>query len=279
MGDVSPLGNSKARIARAIYHFRELERKYARRSEKSKTVTFRQKFHPNTNMIVVEVDRVPRYPVGWAFLVSESLFNLRAALDYLVWDLSIWNLEQNGETREPFERTQYPIATLPSRFHPWQIKDVHPSDLAFIEQLQPYGQVFMAQFAPILKDFPDIEPLTRKHPLATLARLNDHDKHRTLRPAAFGSVLRQIGEAEGIDCEIVHRNYFLTDFGVGTQSAEFRVVPRGPNPEVKVNDRVYPGIGVDRLEFLRGFPGMQAFVADLVRDFTPVFTEGRHPAI
>lgn len=274
-----PLDGSNARIARAVEHFKELEREHASLPDEAKAVTFRQEFHPDMNAVAVWIDTVPVYPLGWALLISESLFNLRAALDYLVWELSIWNLEQNRESRDPYKRTQYPIATLPDRFDPRQIQDLHPADRAFIEQLQPYGPVFMAQFAAILKDFPDIEPLTRKHPLAALARLNDHDKHRTLRPAGFGSALRQVGDAEGIDCEIVHSNYFLTDFSVGTQSAEFQIVPTGPNPEVKVNDRVLPGLAVDRLEFLGGFPGMQRFVADLVRDFTPVFTEGRHPVI
>ena len=63
--------------------------------------------------IKVTLQGVPQLPLEWALTAADAYQNLRAALNYLAWELAKWSLAQRGETREPADATQFPINTKP----------------------------------------------------------------------------------------------------------------------------------------------------------------------
>jgi hypothetical protein len=97
-------------------------------------------------------------PLRWAVLVGETIYNLRAALDYLVYELA---LKDSGRIQQG---TQFPITFSAKEFKDQasRLRGVSAPHVTGIEALQPYP------------DRPD-----RKW-LAALWRLSNPDKHRAL---------------------------------------------------------------------------------------------------
>ncbi len=90
-------------------------------------------------------------------LVGEIIYNLRAALDYLVYELAILD---SGEIQH---RTQFPIESTPQGWSKHQaswlmgVSDIHK---AAIERLQPYNGVSWTAF---LRDISDADKHRRLH--------------------------------------------------------------------------------------------------------------------
>jgi len=79
---------------------------------------------------------LPELPPILSVLIGEIIYNLRAALDYLVFDLAQFDSgkEQAG--------TQFPIDDSPEAFRSHQerfLKGVSPEHVARIERLEPYN--------------------------------------------------------------------------------------------------------------------------------------------
>lgn len=103
--------------------------------------------------------RLPAPPAALSVIAGDCLYNLRSALDHLIWELVVAN-----PPNEPTEQNMFPICTTPEAFAQQlkrqRLQGVLPESVRYIESLQPYG--------------------TADHPLRWLQHLHNTDKHRTL---------------------------------------------------------------------------------------------------
>jgi hypothetical protein len=96
-----------------------------------------------------------------SLMIGDFLCNVRASLDHLVYQLTIWNGHRNT-------KTHFPICTKPSYFSTKENMDklvgISPAHVALIEKLQPY---------------------VAGNPLKYLSILNNADKHRVIAVTKF----------------------------------------------------------------------------------------------
>lgn len=177
-------------------------------------------------LLRVKIERTP--PSDWSLIAGDFVQNLRAALDYLVWQLVIAN------KGEPVKANAFPLFDHPPPSNPknrsrksWDAKlaGVHPDGICFIESCQPYGG----------SDGPD------RHLFAALRELSNQDKHRSLMPA-FSAIQRQpdladievvgVSDVEApIERGQLHTGHALAD---GDLVLEAPVQLIGPNPEIEM---------------------------------------------
>jgi hypothetical protein len=115
----------------------------------------------DTLILPLPLNTQPFFPVPlrYSILVGETLYNLRAALDYLVYELA----RHDAGTAQ--ERTQFPITMTPEKFAGEQrdrLKSLSVEHVAMIEKLQPYPDRKECEW------------------LADLQKLSNPDKHKTL---------------------------------------------------------------------------------------------------
>lgn len=110
------------------------------------------------NYGVLRINLTPKPPAALSAVIGDFLFNVRSALDHLVWQLVI----ANGGT--PGTSNMFPIAPDPKNFRDEEkrqrLRGVAPEAQALIEQMQPYH--------------------TGNEALQILSRLHNIDKHQTL---------------------------------------------------------------------------------------------------
>ena len=113
----------------------------------------------------------PKVPLEWSVRIGEILYNLRSALDHLVWQLVL----VNGQT--PGRHNTFPIVTDESKWDEEKtrkLKGISQRDEEMIRRLQPYtGGVTLPSF-PF-----DVSAFWALHTLCNI------DKHRHLILAAI----------------------------------------------------------------------------------------------
>lgn len=113
----------------------------------------------------------PKVPFGWSVRIGEILYNLRSALDHLVWQLVL----ANGQT--PGQYNSFPIVSDKSKWDKEKtrkLKGISQRDEEMIRRLQPYtGGVTLPSF-PF-----DVSAFWALHTLCNI------DKHRHLILAAI----------------------------------------------------------------------------------------------
>ena len=134
---LEPLDDSFERVERASEHLGDLERRIdAAIRAQANALTI--EFNPNPPHRILRILRGPETFWGMriAVLIGEIVYNLKAALDYLVFNLAILDSgsEQHG--------TQFPIDDTPERFAAhveggW-LEGLNPAHITAIEGLQPY---------------------------------------------------------------------------------------------------------------------------------------------
>lgn len=112
----------------------------------------------------------PELPARWSLDIGDAVQNVRAALDYLAYELVA--LESGGSY---CERTQFPIA--------WEPNEHSPRDKETIDRLGPHWQV-IEQFQPYGRP-PDIFSAA----LGVLHDYSNQDKHRLLVPVSVAADL------------------------------------------------------------------------------------------
>lgn len=259
------------RQERAINQYHIIEAELAVLPNEAKEVSFHSNFNADTNEAVIYLDKVPDFPSSWSLLASEAFFNIRAALDYLAWELARWNLQQQGKTRNPHGSTQFPITTRPELFKKEQVRDLHPDHRAEVERLQPYGHETLSKYSLDRVRPENWHLLAQKTPLAKLKLINDHDKHRLLRPIGSSIMSASVGDAKATDCEIVGAGHPMGQLHKGAQWSVYRVRPMGPNPKVEVRDWVVPDVAFGDFNFLAEFPGVFKTVGKVIERFADVF--------
>jgi hypothetical protein len=102
--------------------------------------------------------RLPKVPDTLAPVIGDFLFNVRSALDHIVWQLVLVN-----PPNEPTGRNAFPICTCDENFSKaiagHRLDGVSPQAVTLIKNLQPYAE---------------------RNPLAKLDHLHNVDKHRQL---------------------------------------------------------------------------------------------------
>jgi hypothetical protein len=240
---VHSLDGAWAKIARANEHFDTLKTEVGSPSDHTDSITFAQKFDPDASTIEVTLQGVPQLPFRWALIAADALQNLRAALNYLTWELARWHLASTSENREPSNRTQFPIHTKPRAFDSSMVADLHPDHAAIIKSLQPNEARYLSQFSETDLLNLNVETFAARSPLGTLARLTNTDKHKVLQPALINMSVVEVGHYELFDCTLTHSNFFARlVLENGAQWVRLDVTPTGPEPKVKVNDKFTPEI-------------------------------------
>ena len=110
----------------------------------------------------------PKVPLGWSVRIGEILYNLRSALDHLVWQLVL----ANGQT--PGRHNTFPIVTDESKWEKEKsrkLKGISQKNEEIIRRLQPYTGGINLPF--------DVSALWTLHTLCNI------DKHRHLILAAI----------------------------------------------------------------------------------------------
>jgi hypothetical protein len=149
-----PLDHASARARRAEEHLADLVKLVARRTEMQEQAIGVYLHPQRADQVVVNSTRHLPLDLKFSVLVGEICYNLRAALDYLIYELARLD---TGSIRK---RTKFLIEDCPKQFV-GNIKDMGltAAHVAAVERLQPYRGCEWT---------------------ATLRDISNPDKHRTL---------------------------------------------------------------------------------------------------
>ena len=107
----------------------------------------------------------------WSLIIGEILFNLRCALDHLVYNLAVSDSQINPPHNE--KKLMFPVSEKEVDFEKsvkrGLLRGLNQENIDFIKSVQPFNS--------------SID--TNLHPLAVLSKLNNIDKHRYLQIAVF----------------------------------------------------------------------------------------------
>jgi hypothetical protein len=188
-----PLDGAFERVTRAGEHIDDLLRQIKELTRESEQKVLdgldleNAKIEIDTLILPLDPQILP-FPVSprYSILVGETLYNLRAALDYLAYELA------RHDAGMPQERTQFPITMTPedfSRERKTRLRGLNDTHADAIEVLQPY---------PDRKD---------NEWLADLQRLSNPDRHRSLTAIptyilGFVQLLRFSPLSHGLDSPV-----------------------------------------------------------------------------
>ena len=184
-------------------------------------------------------------PEEISIVVGEICYNLRAALDYLVYELARLDSGciQNG--------TQFPIEYKKKHFDrnsPQKLKGLNPSHVTAIELLQPYRGCDWT---------------------ATLKEISNPDKHRELTKRAYGGAvwqddideIRSSFDAGAADAEV---RTMRQVYGPGGTKADVQLVSSMPI-QISVKKDLFPVVQTLRV--------LQSQVADALEAFKREFQQ------
>jgi len=105
--------------------------------------------YPEEKLFYFIQEQSPTIPPRIPALVGEIAYNLRASLDYLVYELAI--LDSGAEQ----ENTQFPIYEAPTRF--WggrkrRLNGINDAHAVAIERLQPYNGAYWRHWLKLLQE-------------------------------------------------------------------------------------------------------------------------------
>jgi hypothetical protein len=271
-----PLDGCWAKVNRAWEHFHALEAEILTAPEYMDAVAFGQQFDSQRNVVTVTVTGVPDLPLRWATMATDCLQNFRSALNYLVWELSRWNLAQMGISKNPNWRTQFPFWTEPGQFPIKQIPNVNPTHQTVLKGLQPMTESGLRRTRLLPRPMlpPDvITSLAFYHPLTLLRKLTNTDKHKVLPLLIAGVAGGTFMPSVGIRCTVRGSGVVASHaLKLGAVWAEFDVIPEGPNPEVDVKHYVTLKVAFEDGRVVETtIPEIGAIVLGMIREFEPVF--------
>lgn len=175
---------------------------------------------------------VPPLPANLPLMLGDAYFNLRGALDYLVYQMH--ERHYRGKIPEKVaEQAQFPIRTKPQKESPdtWKdIRNLGSKERIAIAWLQPYRRRKDALYG------------IREH-LADINAINNADKHRRLH------VVRSVPRAVLIMDS-------LQGYGLRSDPAFGVPIESGSRVNTMFFDRKPPEAGISRI---RSFPSAPAF--------------------
>lgn len=280
------LDTSNQKLAWADTHLQRLEPELSSPSDYADSISFRQHFDPDARTVEVSLQGVPDLPPEWGLIAADYLQNVRAALNYLVWELSRWNLLRQGETRDPERNTQFPI--FYRKAGAWgtgHIPDLHAKHAALIRSLQP--SELELEIPPNYRDLPTAmlppsfaakrDRQIAAHPLTLLADLTNQDKHRALPVFVLGA---WEGRTTRMPAPI---NCTFGNIGWGRTSPQlengavwgtvYEVTPTGEGqPEVQVYDEITRAEASIGGLWLPDLPAIGACAEEMIARFSGVFS-------
>jgi len=168
---IHPLDGAFQRVDRAQEHFGELQRHISVIRQRY-VDTARIYFDPNPpHRAYAYPSGEISYPPILSIVLGEICYNLRSALDYLIFELA---REDSGTIQDG---TQFPIDDTPQKFAGnirTRLKGLSDAHVAAIEKLQPYNGCTWTKF---------------------LRTISNPDKHRTLTPRGSTFNVEIVGEA------------------------------------------------------------------------------------
>ncbi len=225
-----------------------------------------------------------------AILAGDLVQCLRAALNYVAWELAVLNLREKGERRDPDTATQFPIETNPNSFSDRRVRDISPEHIETIKALQPNRVDVVAHLqaevdavlsphgkrttvdAEIAGLQGVAESIISRLPLARLQELSNSDKHRSLQigTLAQGNSTMQL---EAKNCEIGQPkfNMFL-DLAEGQVIVSADVLDDCGDPEFSVLPEMELTITFGGAA-LGDFAAMVQAVEVIVEQFAPAFPQ------
>lgn len=159
-----PLDDAWTKFNRAKVHCHSLNRKISTwMNAQGNRPIFSIKLDEDASegCFIVRVRRVKKLPRTWSLIVGDALFNFRASLDYLAWQLVQAGTQPNTERPE---RVYWPIIAKESDAMGAiddRLPGILPKHRALVEECQPYKRSGL-------------------NPLSVLNELSRYDKHRRI---------------------------------------------------------------------------------------------------
>ena len=149
---MKPLDGAYRRVNRATQHLDELKRGidiFRQNKTNGIAVDYQRMRSPVKQNEFIYIRNVRGRPIPvpqqFSVLVGEIIYNLRAALDYLVYELACF------DSKQEIERTQFPIEDSPKKFDDRictieakgrgkYLRGVSPEHITAIRRLQPFNK-------------------------------------------------------------------------------------------------------------------------------------------
>jgi hypothetical protein len=267
------LASARAKWERARFHFDRLlaEMKEACGGGDPRVTRTSRRFDAETSEVVWTAEEiVPDIDSNWPLMIGECVYNLRCALDYLWWELTIDHLGREPTAREA-PAIQFPILTRaePGEFEAHRFNRHVAADV-----------VTKAKAAQVYDRPEGAEPY-----LGLLAELSNHDKHRRIRPTIFrtSNLGLPIGSVRCVDCEVPRSDiggaewavtigfHDWEQLNVGDDVVRQEVVRTGPRPDIDVEPTVTLEIGFGPHESVLGtLKCLGGVVHHTIKDFAPL---------
>lgn len=188
-------------------------------------LSVRTEYQPHRHGFAVYAGEVRDVPETWGLLVGDIAFNYRCALDHLAWALATrGRMPPNVLTKRQQGLIYFPIATSRQEFNkalPTRLPGVRRSDIAKVRGTQPYHH----------------RRHQSRHNLVILARLNNHDKHRSIQPIwdhTLKLALRITHQHDVMNPRVRALIRGPRELQVGAELALIRVRKSGPEPSLQV---------------------------------------------
>jgi hypothetical protein len=225
--------------------------------ERQGGVTAVSRYDSKHHCVFVIARTIPSLPTRTSLILGDVIHAYRSSLDQLAWALV-----KRGKTPNLTEKkargVYFPFQDTRIGFNDClkaRLPGVRRTDIAKIRRYQPYK--------------------TRKrnlsrHPLRTLAKLSNHDKHRTVQPLFAVPVGVRFQVKEAHDCVVTR----LAEPGrpkrleVGREITRIYVRRTGPDPYVELEGAISVEPFVDDFMFLSDWlPKTSQLTGSLLRDF------------
>lgn len=185
----------------------------------------RTEYQPRRHGFAVYAVEVRDVPETLGLLVGDIAFNYRCALDHLAWALATrGRTPPSVLTKRQQGLIYFPIATCRQEFNkalPTKLPGVRRSDVAKVWAAQPYHHG---------RD-------QSRHNLVILARLNNHDKHRSIQPVwdhTLRLALRITEQHDVVNPRVRALIRGPRELRVGAELALIRIRKSGPAPSLRV---------------------------------------------
>jgi hypothetical protein len=208
----------------------------------------------SVDLICTQVDTPP---LAWSAIVGDIVSNLRAVLDHLVCQLTIAG---GGDCQDP--KSQFAIAYSPTGFEGQaarRMSQIDDRSRGLFEALQPYHAL----------DWPQRDgSMLYRHPLSTLQRLSNHDKHRLPLLSMFGPGEVKVEDVVLTDAEYMGYSFPRSPYRVGQTVCSVYFMPSGPTPAIEFEANPEPHVSLDDgLPLLDTLEGAALFVEGVLMEF------------
>jgi hypothetical protein len=187
------LDGAYLRVDRASEHLADLETRICAFTNAQKdNVPF--EFDTDTCKICVHphdkglVQKLQSLSLSWSILIGEITYNLRSALDYLVYQLAILDSgSKQGGTQFPIEDTEQGFRRRVKIF----LKGLSVKHIASIEALQPYKGTAWTQLLALLSN-----PDKHRHLTPVVNLTESAVTVSALQPGGFGGITKHVYRAK-----------------------------------------------------------------------------------